>query len=34
MGRILKELEEVVLDNPAANTFDTLVAEAKKRIRL
>lgn len=34
MGRILKELEEIVLDNPGANTVDTLLAEAKKRIRL
>jgi tRNA nucleotidyltransferase (CCA-adding enzyme) len=31
MGRILKELAEVVLDDPSANTRDALLSEAKKR---
>lgn len=33
MGRILKELAELVLDDPAANTKENLIAEARKRMR-
>ncbi len=33
MGRILKELAELVLDDPSANTKENLLAEARKRMR-
>jgi len=32
MGKLLKELEELVIEDPSANTKETLLAEAKKRI--
>ena len=33
MGKLLKELEELVIEDPAINTKESLLVEAKKRIR-
>lgn len=33
MGRILKELTELVIDDPSINTKEALLAEARKRLR-
>jgi tRNA nucleotidyltransferase (CCA-adding enzyme) len=33
IGKLLKELEELVLDDPTCNTKETLLTEARKRIK-
>lgn len=33
MGKLIKELEELVIEDPTANTTENLLTEAKKRIR-
>ena len=33
MGKLIKELEELVIEDPTANTTENLLTEAKKRMR-
>jgi tRNA nucleotidyltransferase (CCA-adding enzyme) len=33
MGKLIKELEELVIEDPTANTTENLLTEAKKRMQ-